>query len=121
MKEEESQGEWGNWSVWGSKIPEFVELGRLKLVLSSSLFIRHPAPPTTAVSLLFPANHADTKMDEPLLPYLSPRKSRPSPLFPLPEEDEVALPLTPSEFKDRLIFGPSSSSPATLLLFSSTP
>ncbi|CBI30826.3 unnamed protein product, partial [Vitis vinifera] len=51
-------------------------------------------------------------MDEPLLPYLSPRKSRPSPLFPLPEEDEVALPLTPSEFKDRLIFGPSSSSPS---------
>ncbi|XP_034698369.1 two-pore potassium channel 3-like [Vitis riparia] len=51
-------------------------------------------------------------MDEPLLPYVSPRKSRPSPLFPLPEEDEVALPLTPSEFKDRLIFGPSSSSPS---------
>ncbi|OMP07265.1 hypothetical protein COLO4_07493 [Corchorus olitorius] len=53
-----------------------------------------------------------------LLPYASPRKkpTPPPPLFPLPEHDEVSLPLplTPSELKDRLIFGPSptpSSSP----------
>ncbi|PNT58412.1 hypothetical protein POPTR_001G352500v4 [Populus trichocarpa] len=53
---------------------------------------------------------------EPLLPYLSPRKRIPQPqppLFPLPEDDEISLPLplTPSELKDRLIFGPSSASP----------
>lgn len=53
---------------------------------------------------------------EPLLPYLSPRKRTPLPpplLCPLPEDDEISLPLplTPSELKDRLIFGPSSSSP----------
>lgn len=52
-------------------------------------------------------------MDEPLLQYFSPRK-KPSPLSltphlcPLPENDEVVIPITPSEFKDRLIFGPSS-------------
>ncbi|GMY37858.1 two-pore potassium channel 3-like [Fagus crenata] len=48
---------------------------------------------------------------EPLLPsYLSPR-IRPSPvLAPLPENNEISIPLTPSELKDRLIFGPSSSS-----------
>ena len=48
---------------------------------------------------------------EPLLPYLSPRRRLsplPSQLLPLPEHDEVSLPLTPSELKDRLIFGPSS-------------
>ncbi|KAF5738302.1 calcium-activated outward-rectifying potassium channel 3 family protein [Tripterygium wilfordii] len=51
---------------------------------------------------------------EPLLPYLSPRKRNPPPpLHPLPEDGEISLPLplTPSELKDRLIFGPSSSSP----------
>ncbi|XP_041027157.1 two-pore potassium channel 3-like [Juglans microcarpa x Juglans regia] len=51
---------------------------------------------------------------EPLLPYLSPRR-KPTPpppvLAPLPEHNEISLPLTPSELKDRLIFGPSSSSP----------
>lgn len=49
---------------------------------------------------------------EPLLPYFSPRK-KPQPfppLCPLPEHDEIVLPMTPSEFKDRLIFGPSPSS-----------
>ncbi|KAK9267553.1 hypothetical protein L1049_009981 [Liquidambar formosana] len=49
---------------------------------------------------------------EPLLPYLSPRR-KPLPLLcPLPENDEISvpLPLTPSELKDRLIFGPSPSS-----------
>ncbi|KHN25874.1 Putative calcium-activated outward-rectifying potassium channel 6 [Glycine soja] len=45
---------------------------------------------------------------EPLLPYFSPRK-KPQ-LCPLPEHDEIVLPMTPSEFKDRLIFGPSPSS-----------
>ncbi|KAJ6314615.1 hypothetical protein OIU78_018152 [Salix suchowensis] len=53
---------------------------------------------------------------EPLLPYLSPVKRTqppPPPLFPLPEDDEISLPLpiTPGELKDRLIFGPSSASP----------
>ncbi|CAK7350268.1 unnamed protein product [Dovyalis caffra] len=53
---------------------------------------------------------------EPLLPYLSPRKRTPQPPLPLctlPEDDEISLPLplTPSELKDRLIFGPSSASP----------
>lgn len=46
---------------------------------------------------------------EPLLPYFSPRK-KPQPLPPLcslPEHDEIVLPMTPLEFKDRLIFGPS--------------
>ncbi|KAH7838498.1 hypothetical protein Vadar_027305 [Vaccinium darrowii] len=52
---------------------------------------------------------------EPLLPYISPRRpqpSPPSPLCPLPENDEISLPLplTPSELKERLIFGPSSPS-----------
>ncbi|KAL3741567.1 hypothetical protein ACJRO7_017090 [Eucalyptus globulus] len=44
--------------------------------------------------------------DEPLLQGLV----RPPPLFTLPEDDEIAVPppaLTPSELKDRLIFGPS--------------
>ncbi|KAB2025659.1 hypothetical protein ERO13_D06G141200v2 [Gossypium hirsutum] len=49
--------------------------------------------------------------NDPLLLYASPRKkpTPPSPLFPLPEHNEVSLPvsLTPSELKDRLIFGPS--------------
>ncbi|KAG2238916.1 hypothetical protein Bca4012_023701 [Brassica carinata] len=52
---------------------------------------------------------------DPLLQYMiSPRLKKPPPiLFPLPENDEVAIPmpLTPSEFKDRLIFGPFSRSP----------
>ncbi|KAK6284043.1 hypothetical protein POUND7_002995 [Theobroma cacao] len=52
--------------------------------------------------------------NDPLLPYVSPIKkiTPPPPLFPLPENNEVSvpLPLTPSEFKDRLIFGPSPSS-----------
>lgn len=51
---------------------------------------------------------------EPLLPYHSPRRKPLAPLSslcPLPENDEVSLPLTPSEIKDRLIFGPSSASP----------
>ncbi|KAA8514981.1 hypothetical protein F0562_018232 [Nyssa sinensis] len=51
----------------------------------------------------------------PLLPHVSPRRPQPSPplLCPLPEHDEISipLPLTPSALKDRLIFGPSSSSP----------
>ncbi|KAF8408962.1 hypothetical protein HHK36_005032 [Tetracentron sinense] len=54
---------------------------------------------------------------EPLLPYLSPPKRRsltlsstPPSLFPLPEDGEISIPLTPSELKDRLIFGPSSPS-----------
>ncbi|KAK4361294.1 hypothetical protein RND71_020246 [Anisodus tanguticus] len=53
--------------------------------------------------------------NEPLLPsYLSPRASPhpyplPSPisLCPLPEHDEISIPLTPSELKERIIFGPS--------------
>ena len=52
---------------------------------------------------------------EPLLSYLSPRKKyQPAPapvLVPLPENNEISIPLTPSELKDRLIFGPFSSSP----------
>ncbi|PPD81843.1 hypothetical protein GOBAR_DD21235 [Gossypium barbadense] len=48
--------------------------------------------------------------NDPLLLYASPRKkpTPPSPLFPLPEHNEVSLPvsLTPSELKDRLIFDP---------------
>ncbi|KAL6197356.1 hypothetical protein ACLB2K_032965 [Fragaria x ananassa] len=55
---------------------------------------------------------------EPLLPYTSsPRRKLPSltTLWPLPEHDEVPVPLTPSEFKDRIIFGSpaaaASSSP----------
>ncbi|KAB1221382.1 Two-pore potassium channel 3 [Morella rubra] len=48
---------------------------------------------------------------EPLLPYSSPRRKPPPPpvLAPLPEHDEISVPLTPSELKERLIFGPSSS------------
>ncbi|ESQ55595.1 hypothetical protein EUTSA_v10025197mg [Eutrema salsugineum] len=52
---------------------------------------------------------------DPLLQYMiSPRMRKPTPiLFPLPEDGEVAIPMpmTPSEFKDRLIFGPFSRSP----------
>ncbi|KAG7542406.1 EF-hand domain pair [Arabidopsis thaliana x Arabidopsis arenosa] len=52
---------------------------------------------------------------DPLLQYMiSPRlKKPPQLLFPLPEDNEVAIPMpmTPSEFKDRLIFGPFSRSP----------
>ncbi|XP_058196094.1 two-pore potassium channel 3-like isoform X1 [Rhododendron vialii] len=48
---------------------------------------------------------------DPLLPYISPRRPQPSPpLCSVPENDEISLPLplNPSEFKERLIFGPSS-------------
>ncbi|XP_030552936.1 two-pore potassium channel 3-like [Rhodamnia argentea] len=47
---------------------------------------------------------------EPLLPYPSPSRRRPS-LSSLPEDDEISIPipLTPSELKDRLIFGPFPS------------
>ncbi|KAK8612845.1 hypothetical protein V6N13_092949 [Hibiscus sabdariffa] len=52
--------------------------------------------------------------NDPLLPYAALRKkpTPPSPLWPLPENDEFSLPLplTPSELKDILIFGPSPSS-----------
>ncbi|RDY03250.1 Two-pore potassium channel 3, partial [Mucuna pruriens] len=54
---------------------------------------------------------------EPLLPYFSPRKKLPpplSPLGPVPEHDEIVHPMTPSEFKDRLIFGPSPRDPTPL-------
>ncbi|KAL9232245.1 hypothetical protein vseg_007374 [Gypsophila vaccaria] len=46
---------------------------------------------------------------EPLLPLLRTRTT----LLPLPENDEVASPvlLTPSEFKDRIIFGPTEPLP----------
>ncbi|XP_059669179.1 two-pore potassium channel 3-like [Cornus florida] len=53
---------------------------------------------------------------EPFLPHIiNSRRPQPPPpplLCPLPENDEISipLPLTPSELKDRLIFGPSSSS-----------
>ncbi|XP_014490151.1 two-pore potassium channel 3 [Vigna radiata var. radiata] len=50
---------------------------------------------------------------EPLLPYFSPRK-KPlalSPLCPLPEHEDMVLPMTPMEFKDRLIFGPACATP----------
>lgn len=53
---------------------------------------------------------------EPLLPYASPRKKPPPPLCPLPEHDEVVLPLTPSAIKDRLIFGSSSPAGSSPLL-----
>ncbi|KAB5534298.1 hypothetical protein DKX38_017384 [Salix brachista] len=65
----------------------------------------------------FPADRIGGGMEEePLLPYLGPRKRTsqpPLPLCTLPEDDEISLPLplTPSELKDRLIFGPSSASP----------
>ncbi|XP_068323533.1 two-pore potassium channel 3-like [Pyrus communis] len=51
---------------------------------------------------------------EPLLPYVgSPRRKLPSlsNLWPLPEDDEFTISLTPSEFKDRIIFGPATASP----------
>eukprot|EP00262_Sarcandra_glabra_P016022 TRINITY_DN5077_c0_g3_i1.p1 TRINITY_DN5077_c0_g3~~TRINITY_DN5077_c0_g3_i1.p1 ORF type:complete len:413 (-),score=52.74 TRINITY_DN5077_c0_g3_i1:353-1549(-) len=54
---------------------------------------------------------------EPLLPYLSPRtKLSPNPLTlsPLPEEEEISIPITPSSLKDRIIFG--TESPETLTL-----
>ncbi|KAF7840427.1 two-pore potassium channel 3 [Senna tora] len=48
--------------------------------------------------------------NEPLLAYFSPRKmTPPSHLTPLHEEDDIVLHLNPSEIKDRLIFGPSTS------------
>ncbi|CAN8274692.1 unnamed protein product [Cochlearia groenlandica] len=60
------------------------------------------------------ANDGDNNTD-PLLPYMiSPKFKKPSPiLFPLPEDGEVSIPIpmTPFEFKDRLIFGPFSRSP----------
>ncbi|KAI9127370.1 hypothetical protein K1719_001929 [Acacia pycnantha] len=47
--------------------------------------------------------------NEPLLSYYSPRKRHPpSNLRPLAENNEVVLPLNPSEIKDRLIFGLST-------------
>ncbi|KAJ7968873.1 Two-pore potassium channel like [Quillaja saponaria] len=51
-----------------------------------------------------------TQMEkEPLLPYVSPKKKlTPPQLCSLPEHDEIKLPITPSSFKDRLIFGPCS-------------
>ncbi|XP_042483267.1 two-pore potassium channel 3-like [Macadamia integrifolia] len=59
---------------------------------------------------------------EPLLPYVRKPKplqlsSTPPSLCPLPEDGELTLPLTPSELKDRIIFGPSSPStePSSLL------
>ncbi|KAB2078223.1 hypothetical protein ES319_A06G147300v1 [Gossypium barbadense] len=62
--------------------------------------------------------------NDPLLLYASPRKkpTPPTPLFPLPEHDEVSLPvsLTPSELKDRLIFGPSPP-PSSLSPIDSSP
>ncbi|KAL8113189.1 hypothetical protein AgCh_020485 [Apium graveolens] len=52
---------------------------------------------------------------EPLLPFVKPKKLPvspipipipiPPPLYPLPENNEISMPLTPSEFKERLIFG----------------
>ncbi|KAI5331478.1 PREDICTED: two-pore potassium channel [Prunus dulcis] len=51
---------------------------------------------------------------EPLLPYVGSPRRKLSPLHtlcPLPEDNEFTAPLTPSEFKDRIIFGPSPSSP----------
>ncbi|KAL6282578.1 hypothetical protein ACE6H2_013507 [Prunus campanulata] len=51
---------------------------------------------------------------EPLLPYVASPRRKLSPLHtlcPLPEDNEFTAPLTPSEFKDRIIFGPSPSSP----------
>ncbi|XP_073048216.1 two-pore potassium channel 3-like [Primulina eburnea] len=59
---------------------------------------------------------------EPLLPYISPRMSQPSPpppLCPVPENAEITvppMPLTPSskELKDMLIFGSPSSSSSLL-------
>ncbi|KAK6917226.1 Potassium channel domain [Dillenia turbinata] len=59
---------------------------------------------------------------EPLLPYQNPWKkqgqlSSPQPvpqvLCPLPEDEQLSIPLTPSQLKDRLIFGPSSPSSAS--------
>ncbi|RAL44715.1 unnamed protein product [Cuscuta campestris] len=53
---------------------------------------------------------------EPLLPMSTPRISLPIPisLCPLPEDDEITVPpLTPSEFKDRLIFGSASPPPSS--------
>ncbi|CAH8384393.1 unnamed protein product [Eruca vesicaria subsp. sativa] len=52
---------------------------------------------------------------DPLLQYMTiPRMREPPPiLFRVPEDGEVAIPMpmTPKEFKDRLIFGPFSRSP----------
>ncbi|XP_010559255.1 PREDICTED: two-pore potassium channel 3-like [Tarenaya hassleriana] len=60
---------------------------------------------------------SDGNSIEPFLQYMiSPRKKTPPQLFPLPEDDEVAIPMpmTPSEFKDRLVYGPSPRSPRDL-------
>ncbi|KAK4280413.1 hypothetical protein QN277_012040 [Acacia crassicarpa] len=54
-------------------------------------------------------------MEDPLLPYVSPRK-KPPPLCPLPKHDEVVVHLTPSAIKDRLIFGPSTPTCSSPLL-----
>ncbi|OIT32646.1 PREDICTED: two-pore potassium channel 3-like [Nicotiana attenuata] len=63
---------------------------------------------------------------EPLLPYVSPRTPpHPPPypppisLCPLPEDNEISIPppLTPSELKERLIFGPSEASATALDAF----
>ncbi|XP_010529146.1 PREDICTED: two-pore potassium channel 3-like isoform X2 [Tarenaya hassleriana] len=56
----------------------------------------------------------DANNIDPFLQFMiSPRKKSPLQLCPLPEDGEVAIPMpmTPSEFKDRLIFGPSPRSP----------
>lgn len=53
--------------------------------------------------------------EESLLPLLRPQISPPHlNLSPLPENEELSLSLTPSEFKNRLIFGPSLPSPNEL-------
>ncbi|XP_027087807.1 two-pore potassium channel 3 isoform X1 [Coffea arabica] len=70
---------------------------------------------------------------EPLLPYVNTRRQSYSPqpppppisLCPLPENDEITIPppngcLTPSELKDRLIFGTPPSSSSTPLMDSSS-
>ncbi|KAL3851453.1 hypothetical protein ACJIZ3_013335 [Penstemon smallii] len=52
--------------------------------------------------------------NEPLLPYISPRRPHlsPPPLRPLPEHNEITIPS--KELKDMLIFGSPSSSPSNL-------
>ncbi|XP_010494804.1 PREDICTED: two-pore potassium channel 2-like [Camelina sativa] len=61
----------------------------------------------------------DDNNNDPLQQYLiSPRLNQPPSLFPLPEEHNdvtIPMPLTPSELKNRLIFGPFSenSSPSS--------
>ncbi|KAJ0251306.1 Two-pore potassium channel 3 [Hirschfeldia incana] len=56
-------------------------------------------------------NNNNNNSIDPILQYMiSPKIKKPPPiLLPLPENDEVTIPMqmTPSEFKDHLIFGPS--------------